>query len=329
MSFKMEPQGFLRRIPLEPHRLTEQVTPARDVIVLCHLGVPHIAANEWSLTVDGMVAREKRFDLALLRRYSEVEIESVHECAGSPLQPEMPARRTSNVVWRGIRLADLLDDCAVDGGAAYIWPQGADHGEFHGVRVPAYVKDLPLDRIGDDVLIATGLNGAPLPRENGFPARLAVPGFYGTNSVKWLTRLTLAATRADSPFTTTWYNDPVRDGGPAAGTVPVWALAPHSVIVSPAPGDKLTTGFETVIWGWAWADKAIESVRVTANGGVDWFEARVAERQGRGWQRFIAMFTPTQTGPLALASCAFTANGVCQPRTGARNAWYEVLVNAV
>ena len=28
--------------------------------------------------------------------------------------------------------------------------------------------------------------------------RLVVPGFYGTNSVKWLTRLTLAANRVES-----------------------------------------------------------------------------------------------------------------------------------
>jgi DMSO/TMAO reductase YedYZ molybdopterin-dependent catalytic subunit len=35
----------------------------------------------------------------------------------------------------------------------------------------------------------------PLPPEHGFPARLVVPGFYGTNSVKWLNRITLARSR--------------------------------------------------------------------------------------------------------------------------------------
>ena len=56
--------------------------------------------------------------------------------------------------------------------------------------------------------------------------RLVVPGFYGTNSVKWLTRLTLADRRADSPFTTRWYNDPdhgaqtvIRNRKVAAGLV--------------------------------------------------------------------------------------------------------------
>ncbi len=61
------------------------------------------------------------------------------------------------------------------------------------------------------MLIAYEMNDAPLPPENGFPARLVVPGFYGTNSVKWLTRMTLQAKRAPGPFTTRWYNDPVLD----------------------------------------------------------------------------------------------------------------------
>ncbi len=49
----------------------------------------------------------------------------------------------------------------------------------------AYVKDLPLERVPSDVLFAYELNGAPLPAEHGFPARLVVPGFNSTNSVKW------------------------------------------------------------------------------------------------------------------------------------------------
>ena len=100
------------------------------------------------------------------------------------------------------------------------------------------MKDLPLERMPSDVLIAYELNGAPLPAEHGFPARLVVPGFYGTNSVKWLTRMTVAETRATGAFTTRWYNDPVPNaaGEDSGETVPVWSVAPESIIVSPAPG---------------------------------------------------------------------------------------------
>jgi DMSO/TMAO reductase YedYZ molybdopterin-dependent catalytic subunit len=57
---------------------------------------------------------------------------------------------------------------------------------FGGVVVDAYIKDLPVERVEADVLIGYEMNGSVLSAEHGFPARLVVPGFYGTNSVKWL-----------------------------------------------------------------------------------------------------------------------------------------------
>ena len=155
-------------------------------------------------------------------------ITSIHQCCGSPLEPAAPKRRITNVMWGGVRLSDLLAECEPDPAARFVWSSGADYGEFEGVDCPAFVKDLPIERVAADVLIAYEMNGAPLKPEHGFPARLVVPGFYGTNSVKWLTRLTLADKRATGPFTTRWYNDPVRDaaGRPTGATTPVWSIAP-------------------------------------------------------------------------------------------------------
>jgi sulfane dehydrogenase subunit SoxC len=330
MTARLDPQGYFRRIPLEPHRMTAEVTPSPDVIVLCHLGVPQLLREEWSLKVDGLVSREMRLDFEGLARYSAAEVESVHECAGSPLQPDVPTRRVSNVVWGGIRLSDLLDDCGVNPEAAYVWAYGSDYGSFNGISVPAYAKDLPLSRITQDVLIATTMNGAPLPRENGFPARLVVPGFYGTNSVKWLKRLTLAAACADGPFTTIWYNDPVVEpSGVVAGTKPVWELAPHSVIVSPEPNGRIAAGEPFEVWGWAWSDAAVSRVDVTAGGGASWIGARLGERRGRGWQRFDARVPALPAGDYTLAARACDVLGNAQPRQGARNAWHEVRIKAL
>ena len=60
----LSPAGFHRRIPLNPHQLTAEITPAPDVIVLCHLGVPQLAAAGWSLTIDGMAERPLTLSLA-------------------------------------------------------------------------------------------------------------------------------------------------------------------------------------------------------------------------------------------------------------------------
>jgi DMSO/TMAO reductase YedYZ molybdopterin-dependent catalytic subunit len=112
-----------------------------------------------------------------------MQITSIYQCCGSPLKPEMPTRRVCNVVWSGVRLAALLADCEPDPAAQFVWSSGADYGVFEGDYCDAFVKDLPLDRVAADVLIAFEMNGSPLRPENGYPVRLVVPGYYGTSSV--------------------------------------------------------------------------------------------------------------------------------------------------
>src|SRR5262245_18362556 len=225
----LDPATAFGRHPLQPHQLLDRVTRTEDTIVLCHLGVPRIDAGEWSLAVDGLVRHHMRFTLSELVRRPRTKITSIHQCCGSPLQPQMPTRRICNIVWSGVRLSELLAECEPDRAARYVWSAGADYGTFEGDVCDAFVKDLPLSRVPDDVLIAFEMNGSPLPPENGYPARLVVPGHYGTNSVKWLTRLTFADSRATGPFTTRWYNDPVLDasGQPTGTTIPVGPIAPE------------------------------------------------------------------------------------------------------
>ncbi len=212
--------------------MLERVTPISAVFFLCHLGVPRLDQHRWSLTIDGLVERPGTIRFDELVRYPRTELVSVHECCGSPFAPFEPTRRVGNLGWGGVRLSDMLADYRPRADARYIWSAGADFGEFGGVAVDAYVKDLPLSRIDADVLIAYEMNGSALLPEHGFPARLVVPGFYGTNSVKWLTRMTLAEARATGPFTTRWYNDPVLDeiGHESSETTPVWSVAPGSLI---------------------------------------------------------------------------------------------------
>jgi DMSO/TMAO reductase YedYZ molybdopterin-dependent catalytic subunit len=324
---RLEPATFFRRIPLLPHQMRERFTPTRDIIVLCHLGVPRLDREAWSLTIDGLVARALHLRFADLAGYPKHTVSSFHECAGSPLQPFEPTRRICNVRWSGARLADVLRDCGPTAEARYLWSYGADYGSFGDMEHPAYVKDLPLERVPSDVLIAYELNDAPLPPEHGAPARLVVPGFYGTNSVKWLTQMTLTDRRAGGAFTTRWYNDPMvdADGRHSGQTTPVWSVAPESVIVSPAPGETLARGTPVEIWGWAWADGGVDRVEVSMDGGASWQAAPVEAREDRTWQRFGASWRFTDSGPVTLCARAASA-GVIQPPGGRRNAIHRVEV---
>jgi DMSO/TMAO reductase YedYZ molybdopterin-dependent catalytic subunit len=327
---RLDPAGPFGRHPLQPHQLVDRVTRIEDTIVLCHLGIPRIDAADWSLSIDGLIRRPKHLMFDDIMRLPRVEITSTHQCCGSPMKPDIPTRRICNVVWGGARLSDLLSDCEPDSAARYVWSSGADYGVFEGENCQAFVKDIPIDRVPADVMVAYEMNGAPLRPENGFPARLVVPGYYGTNSVKWLNRLTLADRRAPGPFTTRWYNDPVRgaSGQPTGMSVPVGPIAAESVIVSPAPDQILRVGEVFTIWGWAWADDGIDALEVSIDAGSEWMPAKVELPTSRAWQRFIATWCPAHRGRHELRSRARSSNGRQQPTSGARNAIHSVPVHA-
>jgi DMSO/TMAO reductase YedYZ molybdopterin-dependent catalytic subunit len=83
------------------------------------------------------------------------------------------------VEWEGIRLADLLDRAEVEThNEGYVAVHSRDGEYFEGFS---------MDEIRDPrTLLATGLNGAPLPIDHGGPMRLVVPFLQGYKSVKWV-----------------------------------------------------------------------------------------------------------------------------------------------
>src|SRR3546814_12643734 len=97
----MAPAGGVRTIRLTPHRMTDRVTATDDVLVLAHLGVPRVAAPEWSLTIDGQVRQPCTIGYDELVSRPKTVVEAVHQCRGNPLEPAMPTRRVTNVRWGG------------------------------------------------------------------------------------------------------------------------------------------------------------------------------------------------------------------------------------
>lgn len=302
-----------------PHELATFVTPEPEVFVVHHLGIPEIPPSDWCFVVDGLVERPMEFDLSALAALPQVEVTAFHECAGSPLRPTAPVRRVANVVWSGVRLKTILELAGVRQEGRYVWATGADSGPYAPTGQPNdfYRKDLPLDKaLADEVLVATALNGEPLSTRHGAPARLVVPGFYGTSSVKWLTELSVQASRAESYFTTTLYTETVTVDGIETKR-PVWHVAPQSIIVAPAAGARLPEAL-VEISGWAWAASGITQVEVSTDGGRQWRPARLQPRVSQAWQRFSAVWNAT-AGTHRLASRATDASGLVQPLQGARN----------
>lgn len=326
----MDPASGVRGIKLRPHEMTSPVTATENLFVLAHLGIPRVDPVQWRLVIDGLVQRPLTFDLKQLKAMPKKTVEAVHQCCGSPLEPTVPTRRVANVRWGGVDMAMLLDQAGIDPRAKFVWSSGLDGGTFAGEPCDWFTKDLPLKRLtAGDVLVAYEVNGEPLPAEHGFPARLVVPGYFGTNSVKWLWRLRLAEERAGGLFTTRLYNDTVAAEDMAAGLPerrPVWAQVPEAIIVSPAPDAELAAGAPFEIWGWAWSFRGIAIVEVSVDGGKSFARASLDERRGWAWQRFSLTWRPQAAGDVTLCARAVEAGGTMQPFDGARNAIHSVRV---
>jgi DMSO/TMAO reductase YedYZ molybdopterin-dependent catalytic subunit len=316
----------ISRVP--PEKLTARLTDVEDLLELSSMGIPDVNAESWSLEITGLVERLVRLSFDELRRLPKRTVESVFACSGDPRRPTVPLRRVANVKWAGVDLAELVGRAGIRREATHLWSYGLDHGKFLGsYPQPHYVKDMPLSHLREgDVLVAYELNDALLTPRNGFPARLVIPGFYGTNCVKWLCRLEFREHRASDFMTTRLYSDPDFDSDPSgAATRPVWAVAPESIIVAPK-SDALIGCAPTEICGWAWSSCAVRSVEVSVDGGRCWAEAELEPANGRSWQRFSYRWRPAGAGAYELRCRATDVNGRTQPPAGARNAIHSIRV---
>ena len=127
-------------------------------------------------------------------------------------------------------------------------------GASRGARRRAYERALPIAEARDAIL-AYDMNGAPLPPQHGFPLRLVVPGWYGMQNVKWLTRITVL----EEPFSgfqnSVAYRMYDADGEPGE---PVTRMLPRSLMVPPGVPDFMTRTRHvepgpTTLTGRAWS----------------------------------------------------------------------------
>jgi DMSO/TMAO reductase YedYZ molybdopterin-dependent catalytic subunit len=312
------------RVLVPVARLVSFLTPTPDLFVIAHMGIAHVRLADWSLAIEGAVEHPRRLRYAELTAMESRTVTSVHECYGNPVEPDVPTRRVGNVQWTGVPLGDVLRAAGPRPGADHVWLEGADSGTFANVASDRYAKDLPLEAaLAPDVLLAWALNGEPLSAEHGFPVRAVVPGFFGTNSVKWLTRIRVADGRLDGFFTTKLYNREVVVNGTRV-RLPVRELDVHSVIVRPAEGDALAAGPQTIA-GWAWSAHEVARVEVSLDGGAAWRAARLEPRSvPHAWQRFTVDWD-VRPGRHALQCRATDTAGGTQPPAG-RNRIFAITV---
>jgi DMSO/TMAO reductase YedYZ molybdopterin-dependent catalytic subunit len=163
------------------------VTPNIDFFIRNHFRTPTISEDRWKLEISGMVAKPLKLSYSDLLLMSSVRRPLTLECAGNL----SGGTGVSTAVWSGVPLEALLKQAGVQTGTTVVIFHGADSGE--GEAVPPnthFARAVPLAKAMDpSTLLAYEMNGAPLPPDHGFPLRALVSGWYGMDSVKWLTRV--------------------------------------------------------------------------------------------------------------------------------------------
>ncbi len=139
-------------------------------------GIPTLNDQNYSLTVDGLVAKPQTYKLADLLAMPSTKIVKDYHCVTGWVVP--------NCHWEGIKLSDFLARVQPDSRAKYVLLSSADG---------SYTESLSMDQTQlPDVLLGYKLNGAPLSADQGYPLRLVIPDMYGFKYIKWVNHITLS-----------------------------------------------------------------------------------------------------------------------------------------
>ncbi len=315
------------------HLLDDEVTPVARHFIRNNGIVPtDMAPDSWALRIDGLVERPMTLSIEELRRQFEVVSHRlVIECGGNGRAGFDPPARgnqwTYGAVgcseWTGVRLADVLKAAGVKETAIYTAHEGAD---LHLSGTPGKLpisRGVPLEKAMNPYnLIAFEMNGGALHPMNGAPLRLVIPGWPGSCSQKWLTRIRLRDVVHDGPkMTGSSYRVPPYPVAPGEFVAEedmriIHAMPVKSLITRPQTGLSIDSR-ELKVAGHAWAgDTEVARVDLSADYGATWQAAELAPpRNPYAWQRFSANMRFSAPGYYQIWARATDSNGVSQPFT--------------
>lgn len=315
------------------HLLDDDITPTARHFIRNNGLPPEIAdPATWTLTLDGEVEEPLVLDLDTLRsRFEVVTLALQLECAGNGrafFDPKTPGNQwTVGAVgcsrWTGVRLADLLRAARLRDSAVYTAHHGADTHLSGDAGKEPLSRGVPIAKALDPHnLVAFEQNGAPIHPMNGYPLRLVIPGWPGSVSHKWLTRIQVRDRVHDgAKMTGTSYRLPRQPVAPGA-SVPedqfaiIESMPVKSLITFPASGHRLPAAEAvTEVRGHAWAgDLQVAAVELSIDFGATWLPAELAAPVNPyAWQRFRAQVRFPQPGYYEVWARARDERGRAQP----------------
>src|SRR6478735_4765721 len=312
-----------------------EITPVDGFYARNHGPFPDIAAQQWRLTVGGLVDRPLMLTYdQLTTDFEQHSVVATLACAGNrraellrvrPIPGKDPWEHgaISTAKWSGVRLADVL-------AAAGVGRHDGQHVEFlapdlaqEARPVQSYGSSIPLEKaMSEEVLLAWQMNGQPLPRAHGGPVRVVVPGYIGARSVKWVTAVTVQPVPSQNYFQAHDYRilPPETDPDTAAPGegISLSSLPLNCDILVPDDDAEIPAGPLT-IRGWALAGdgRSVARVDVSLDDGRIWQQANLEPAISRWAWRQWSITVDVAPGPLTITARAWADTGVTQPESPA------------
>jgi DMSO/TMAO reductase YedYZ molybdopterin-dependent catalytic subunit len=217
-SFTTSPPDGARRT-LDLRTIDGPITPNDQFFFIQHYNKPEVNGATYRLKLTGLVGKTLELSLADLQSMKSVDLVNGYECSGN--SPRGMQGLTSNGKFTGVRLRDVLKRAGVDDRAREVVFFGADKGAeevaFRQTTLKVqqqFARSITLENaMKPEPLLAWALGGKPLGRDNGFPLRLVMPGWYGVANVKWLSEIHLQEARFLGNFQARWYRTVRAVGG--------------------------------------------------------------------------------------------------------------------
>jgi len=316
------------------HLLDDDTTPIEKFFVRQN-GIPPEETTDpdaWELTIEGEVDAPLTLTLADLKsRFDHVTYRMVLECGGngrSFFEPQARGNQWTNggagcAEWTGVRLRDVLAVAGVKSSAIYTAHYGVDMHLSGDAGRDVISRGVPVDKaLEEHAMLVWAMNGEDLPNIHGGPLRLMIPGWPGSASHKWVTRIVLRDVEHDGPgMTGTSYRVPatpmIPGQDPEGVTFNILESMPvRSIISSPANGTSLPAGTRALsLRGAAWnGDTGVAAVHISKDFGATWEEVDLAEPLNRyDWRRWTATTELPADGYYEIWVRATDENGVAQP----------------
>ncbi|WP_313692524.1 molybdopterin-dependent oxidoreductase [Halorarum halobium] len=248
---------------------------------------PDLSREDWSLRVHGAVGSETEFTFADVDAMEHEHRFVSLRCVGEGLN----GNKLDNALWTGVSLADLVE-------------QADPEGEYVMLRAEdGFFEEFPIAALREGGFLAVGMNGGPLPRGHGAPARALIPGHWGEINVKWLTEVEVLDGEAEGY----WEKRGWHGTGPVNTVAKLWVR------------NRLADG-RVELAGAAYAGtRGIDRVEVSTDGGGTWTEADLSEPlPGEDvWRQWAHRYDPPDGSHEAVVR-AVEADGTVQPREESR-----------